>query len=376
MKKLLKILVFLAISFAGSLVYLKYTSTRTSVLPLPYYFAKSYKQDIASTKAAEADILLVGDRMAKSFNRGLNQMIPRLSENLKEPLKVYDWSTDGEGIHRTLAKIKSLDTLPTLIIYLGGTQEFYEKTFNPKDVKRILHNFNVYNDDKKASLIMAFPILSRFLYAGVDYQKLGEKPVKRKEKIEAAVTQNIMEGTYKLFEYQWMDLLNHIKSKDGKMVVITPPINLEVVPRSVCENSQTQNILIEQNRISKLIKEKRYKDAFKPASELSKIAVGNSLSFYLLGKVHLGTGDFLKARQAFYKANIFDCTLWRGNIIFNKILVEEAETRGFEIIDFNLMINRNIGKNVLFSDKIYPQELFWEMLNEEVETKIRSLLKL
>ncbi|MDC1174959.1 hypothetical protein OAT67_06175 [Bacteriovoracaceae bacterium] len=379
MLKLIKISFLIIIVLVGGLLFTKYQNTRTTILPLPFYFETPYQQSVEATNAQEADILIIGDRMAKSFMRGFPSIVTQLSKKLKDPLKVYDWSSDKEGIHRTLAKVRALERMPTVIIYLGGTQEFAEKTFEIKDSKRILGNFNSYEDDKKASLIMTAPILSRFLYRSVHYQKL-EKSVTSRAPIEdsngSRQVQDVMEVTYKMFHHQWKELLNIVKAKDGKLIAIAPPLNLEVVPKSVCSNSQTQNILIQQNEITKLVQEKRYKDAYKPARELSQIAVANSLSFYLLGKIHLGLGNTLKARQAFYKAGIFDCTLWRGNIIFNKMIVEEAETRGFEVIDFNLLINKNIGKNELFIDKIYPQPLFWERLNDNVYESLKRLLKL
>ena len=79
--------------------------------------------------------------MGHNLNAYLPSLIKDISSNLAEVIKVFNWSRKNEGMHRTLSKIKSLKNLPEIIIYHGGSEEFFEKTFFIKDKKTILAIF-------------------------------------------------------------------------------------------------------------------------------------------------------------------------------------------------------------------------------------------
>ena len=65
--------------------------------------------------------------MGSALQRFLPEMIERLSKDLNEPIKIYNWSKPNEGLHRTISKLKSLKKLPPMVIFHGASQEFFEK---------------------------------------------------------------------------------------------------------------------------------------------------------------------------------------------------------------------------------------------------------
>lgn len=374
MFKFLKIVFLTVLLGCAGYVWIRVKDTHKQTIPKPFVFTQHEIEGLE--EANQANILIVGDRIGQSYSRQTKEIIEQLSKNLKEPIRVFNWARQNEGIHRTLLKLRQLNKLPELVVYLGGTEEFFEKTFELSDYSKILYNFSKYEDDKVLSLIMTIPLLSRWFYYPVKYQYLGGKINPQITSEDHGLVQKTIEISYKLFKAQFKELLNHFKTQDKKLLIITPPLNLEAVPQSVCSNANSNDILIQLNEIQKLLKENNFKTAYNNANQLAQNTTGNSLAQYYLGKTLINLGRFQEARRALYFAGVYDCSLWRGNIVFNKIIIEETEKLNIPLIDFNGMINANLGKDVLFIDKIYPQEIYWEQLTTKLVSDIKTLLQL
>ncbi len=367
------IFLLLPISIVFFIIY-KYKTVPTQVIPYPYLLQT--EDNIPKKAIGQAHVLIVGDRMGKALERFTPELITNLSKDLKEPIKVFNWSENREGLHRTLAKLKSLKKIPPIIIYHGASEEFYEKKFNIENRKIILENFKKFNNDKISSAIMTFPLLSKFIYTPPSYQKLTHLPKKDPSDYDAFKKQIRMELTYKIYELEINEMIDYTRSKDSNLIIITTPINLTVKPKEVCENSSSKTIEDIQKVFFKKIKEEQFKAIYAQVKNLSIESIGNAMSQYLYGIVALKLHKYDEAKKALIKAEAFDCKRWRSSHIFNNIVTARAKRNSINLIDFNHMVNLNLGRDILFQDEIYPQHLYYQQLFNLLEAKIRKAYKL
>jgi hypothetical protein len=376
MKKIIKFISFsiiLIVLISIFFVYWRFSNGITQITPYPYQVTKSTFEN--EKEASKADVLIIGDRMGKALDPYLDTIRVSTSKGLAEALNIYNWSMTGEGLHRTLAKIKNLKKLPPVIIYHGASEEFLEKKFFIRDRRKIMMNFDLYHNDQLLSSIITYPPLSRFIYSPVDYIKLNEL-TKNTSVYPPDKKQIQMELAYLVYKHELAELAEYIKSEESQLVLITSPVNLEIAPKNVCSNSLTTSIENEQLSIKKLIKLNKTKEAFSRAKELNSATPGNALSTYLLGSSALKIGRVKEARQLLNMATALDCETWRANGIFNAIIKKEAKNQDLHIIDFHKGINLSLGRNVLFLDEIYPQTFFYQKLVKEITKKIKIILKL
>lgn len=356
--------------YFGYLVYL----TPQQIYPLPYKFEGLTFE--GKEKAENSQILILGDRLGEGLGRFMDPLIQETSKNLTSPLKVFNWATGHEGIHRTIEKLESLEKLPEVIIYYGGSEEFYEQRFYLKEKQNIFENIKRFGNEKLISLILTFPILSRFIYKSTKLIPLTNEIASNQADYPSKFKQKQMEVTYKIYELELDKLITYIKERDSNLILITPPINLEIAPKLVCENSQTNKIRFEQNEIKKLMKAKRFKEAYARSRKLSAVTLGNAQTFYLLGKNAMRLGKFSIAREAFYMATAFDCETWRGNAVINNIMRSQISQLGVTHVDFDKLLNNQLGMNVLFLDEIFPQHYFYEKLVIGLTGEVKRILKL
>ncbi|MDO9183492.1 MAG: tetratricopeptide repeat protein [Bacteriovorax sp.] len=373
-KKFFIILLLLVLS-AIAYMYWGYSAKETLIIPYPFSFTPTAQLGLTQeiNQAQAAKILIVGDRMGES----LSQYVPELSEELAKSFKrapiIYNWSKTHEGLHRTLYKLKSLKKLPSIIIYHGASSELFEKTFAISDKNAILKNFSLYDDERIISLIITFPWLSKIFYRKMQYIKLG---VIKEYQNRLPSTDKILEKevSFKLFEYEMRELINLAKDNKSNLILITTPINLEAKPHDICSHSTTNGVIEQQQLIEALLKEGNFKQAYPKALELSNETFSNAQSFYLLGKSAMGLGDLALARSAFQKAVIFDCATWRGNAVYNAIMKNEAKNHQIPLIDFDLYMSSALSKDGLFIDEIFPQNLFYQTMIEELKETLKKIL--
>ena len=372
MKKL-ALFILLTLSFGVFKAYKKYADNPIRITPYPFNVSENYENQ---RKIVErASILIVGDRMGLNLNSYVPELVKSLSVNLAEVIKIFNWSQENEGIHRTLARLKSLKNLPEIIIYHGASQEFHEKIFNLKDRDKIFENFKKHDDDRILSLIMAFPILSKIIYKPIDYINLksldkNSEALKGKEKLTE------IEMTYKLYRYQLEEMINFVKEKNSTLILLTTPINLSIPPQKSCEASSNALLRLELEKIEKEIKQNQFKLAFQKLELLKKKVMGNARLLYFSGISTQKLGFYRTAEKILQKSAVFDCGTWRGNKVFNNMIRKASSDNDLFLVDFDKIVNSNFGKNHLFIGKYFPQTIFYKKAMEEVKQIISQTLEL
>lgn len=370
------IIISLLLLPAGGYFYWIYSTKKTLITPYPYSFNINAKNALENELqlASMAKILIVGDRMGENLSLYTPAMIDDLAKSFKSPPEIYNWSRPHEGLHRTLFKLKSLKKFPSIIIYHGASSELYEKTFNVNDKLAIFKNFFTYDDEQIISLIITFPWLSKIFYRKMDYYDLGA--VKEyQNRLPGTLKMEEKEVSFKLFDYQMRELIDLIKDKKSNLVLITTPLNLEIHPRETCAQSTNNNVIELQQEIEEMIKEGNFKTAFPKALELSNETYSNAKAFYLLGKISLGLGDLAMARSSFQKATVFDCANWRGNAVYNAIMKTHAKKRQVMLIDFDQLMASALSQDGLFSDEIFPQNIFYQTMITELLENLKKILR-
>lgn len=376
MIKKIFILTLVLLLCAGGYVFWIFSTKRTLLTPYPYQFTLNAQKALESElKDAEAaKILIVGDQMGANLSAYTPSMIENLAQSFKAPPKIYNWSKPHEGLHRTLFKLKSLKKLPSIIIYHGASSELFEKTFSVTDKKAIFKNFEAFDDEKTISLIITFPWLSKILYQKMDYYDLGSL-TEYKNLLPGPSRLEEKEVAFKLFDYEMREMIDLVKDKKSNLILITTPLNLEVHPKETCQQSTSNTVIEAQQEIEELIKAGNGKAAYPKALELSNETYSNAKSFYLLGMASIGMGDLAMARSALWKATVFDCANWRGNAVYNGIMRGLAEKRQVVLIDFDQYMASAISREGLFSDEIFPQNIFYQnMVNELLESLKKILI--
>ena len=372
MKKILLFLLTLSFFF-GLKFYKKYEKNPVKITPYPFQIVEDYKNQTSTVE--RASVVIVGDQMGHGLNTYLPGLIQDISSNLAEVIKVFNWSRKIEGMHRTLSKIKSLRQIPEIIIYHGGSQEFFEKTFHVKDKKKILTNFKKHSDEKILSLIMAFPILSKFIYEPVNLIELDQFN-EDQDRLEGKDKLTKMEMTYKFFRHQLWDMINYVKEKNSTIILLTTPINLKIPPKKVCKGTTNALLKLELEKIEKEIKSKKYKLAFQKLELLKKKVLGNSKLLYFSGISTEKLGFPKTAEKILQKSAVFDCGAWRGNKIFNNIIREASQKHDLFLIDFDKIVNSQFGKGPLFLGDTYPQTFFYKQVIEEIKQVINQTLEI
>ena len=354
-----------------------YSAKRTLITPYPYTFTQLAHKPLESElqMANEAQILIIGDQMGANLKAFTPALVSELNQKFKSPPKIYNWSVPHEGLHRTLFKLNFLKKFPPIIIYHGASSELYEKTFNVSDKKAILNNFVAFDNEKIISLIITFPWLSRIFYKKMHYFDL-DLLTENKEQLDDSQKMNEKEISFKLFTYQMRQLIEQVKENKSNLILITTPLNLEIAPHHTCSFATSEKIIDTQKELEILITSGDYKTASLLAFPLAKETYSNATSFYLLGKTLMGLGDLANARLAFQKATAFDCTNWRGNAIYNAIIKAEATTHQIILVDFAQYMASQLSHDALFSDDIFPQNLFYQTMIAEVLVNLKKLLSI
>lgn len=386
MKKNLKfVLMYLALFlFSGAAFYYvarPFLKSKIRIIPYPYEFTEKYQKRIALElkdqiiEAENSQVLIIGDQMGKSLTPYLPTLAEHFNKTKTRPPIVYNWSSEHEGLFRSLSKIKLLKKIPPIIIYFGASSELYEKRFEVKDGNKILENFKTYENDSIISLIITFPWLSKYFYSPVSYLNIEDiKPYKNL--ISSTQKLEELEIGFKMFQYELKELIDIVKNKKTQIIFITTPINPDVPPKKVCQHANNDEIHIMQKEIQALIEKNEFKEAFPKIDMLAKTTFVNAKSYYLLGKAALGIGQLNIARDAFIKASVFDCQSWRGNGVYNAIIKNEAKAHFNSLVDFEQYMYSQLSKDGLFFDDLYPQNIFYQSIVKELAEVISQLLSI
>jgi hypothetical protein len=375
-KKLLKI-AFLGLILAvfltlGGGAFLYFTQPTRST-PYPYIFTKTQWDGLE--EAAQAQVLLVGDRMGARLGEYLPAVNQAIDPLLRSPLRVVNWSRNGEGLHRTLQRLKQLETWPRILIFHGLSQELEEQRFFLASEQAIATNFVRFDQDWIASLIMSFPVLSRFLYFPHRMVQLDEVTPYLQE-LEAPELQRRQALTYLVVANELNELITLSRRHNTELIFITTPINLELRPRLTCENAQTPTIIQEQRDIDRLLEAGLTKEAYARAKLLAENTPANAYNYYLKGMSAIENGIFSEALGALQMATAYDCRVWRGNVVLNQLLMGLADAGEVRVIDFDYLVNQNLGRDSLFLNELYPQEPYYLRLTQQLIDEIKRIYRL
>lgn len=344
-----------------------------TLYPYPYIIKNTSYND--KEQAENSNILIIGDRMAQELEKIKPSLLKELSKDFSTDLIIYNWAEENEGLHRTLDKLSSLKKYPQIIIYQGGSREFYEEKFNLNQNIEFEKNLAKYRDPSTISLIQAYPFFSKFIYSFKNLTQLGPDIKRAQGEKPAEEIQKIFEMGYKIFDLEMDQLVKMAKEKNFSLFLVTTPLNLKIAPKEICSNASSETLDKEQMEISNLLKQGKSKEAFERISLLGNSIQGNARNYYLLGMALENMGNFKDAALALNEGSVFDCHPWRSNIVFNNIIRTKINEKNIYMIDFDKIVNQNFGIRDLFQDEIYPKKEFYDLLGSEMAPMIGQIFK-
>lgn len=370
MKKLL-VTLFLFVTLAGTyLVYNRYKRNITQFFPYPYTFKT--QTDLNSI----APIAIIGDRLGVRLSTFSDIMAREISTNLVKKIEITSFAQKNYGLHRTLDQLKRMKKFPKIVVYLGGSEEYFESRFDQKDIKKIQDNVKLFQDARVQTALVLAPKISRLLYHPVNFKNFEAQVVHDETKYEDDELMKRNELLFTIFKKEIDDLIDLVQENNSILIMLTTPISPEVSPKKACAGTLSSELSPLLNETNDLIKESDYKQAYEKSRELSLIANSNANVHYTHALVSKNVGKDQEAISSLELASAFDCEMWRGNPVFNSILRETASRRQIILYDFQRMLLADWQKNTLFLDDIYPQNLYFEKASISVARKIKTLLRL
>lgn len=354
----------------GFLAVKRYASNPEQIVPLPFRFLVP-----APAIKLEAPILIIGDRMGNYFGRFKAELASVISSDLDRPIKIQSLAQDGQGLHRTLHQMRSINQWPQLLIYQGGSEEFGEKKFELSEIKKISVNFKRFKDERIETVLILYPWLSRLVYEPLKRVRLEETPV------EFAVESQVeylrrLDTELMLYEEQLIQLVNLSKDRSSLLILATTPINLDIPPRSVCEFATTTELETDIQQLRELLKANDPKGAYARSSKLVGLHSGNAGLYYIHGQISKRLGYLEEAKANLLSASAYDCDPWRTTEIQNAIIRKVASNRRVLLFDFARLVENDWTLNQTFFDELHPQNLYYDKGMQQLGLVIKNILKL
>lgn len=372
MKKVLSailLVILLGILTGGFLVFRRYQQNPEQIVPLPYRF-----QESAPALKPDAPIVIIGDEMGSYFARFKATLADTISVNLAKPIKIQSLAKADHGIHRTLHELKSLTQWPQILIYQGGSQEFFENKFHLSEIADIRTNFERFRDDRLETMMILYPVLSRIIYEPVKPIILQNEPLKAE--LDETSYLKRLETELLLFEEQLIQLVSLSKDRSSLLILTTTPINLDIPPKNVCDFTTTTDIEGEILSLRDLLKADNPKEAYTKSSKLIKQYSGNAELLYLHGQIAKRIGEVDEAVTTLLEASAYDCDAWRATEVQNSIIRKVAKNHQVLLFDFAKMLDQEYTQNTTFFDETHPQNLYYDKGMEQLGLVIKSILKL
>lgn len=354
----------------GILVSYRASKNPEQIFPLPYEFVTK-----SPTVALTAPILITGDRMGVHFAKFAPDLATTISSNLDNKIKIQSIAKAGFGLHRTIHQLEGLAQWPQIVIYQGGSEEFSEPIFEPKEIKTIRVNFERYQDDRIQTALMLYPWLSRLVYEPLKRVKLAATPA-LEQSLEEAHYLRLLETQNLLYEQQLTRLVQMSKDRGSLLILTTTPVNLDVSPKRTC--SFTMNLEIEKTivELRELLAQNNPKAAYSRASDAIKLYAGNSLLYFIHGQSAKRLGLRSEAIDSLLRASAYDCEPWRANEVTNSIIRRVAESQQVLLFDFARYTEKFWSQGPTFFDEIYPQNLYYQRGTHQLGLVIKNILKL
>jgi hypothetical protein len=354
----------------GLYSYIRIGKVPTQKIPLPYLFNKSIPIQ------NKAPIAIIGDRMANKLMDYSNILAETISVNLDKPIKIDNLSKEKEGLHRTLARLKSLEKKPSIVIYHGASEEEIEYRFVSTQADTIIKNISYYENPKLKTVLTLLPQFSKFLFEPVHHVSLARNIIVDPNEYEDDVLFKRIQIHYKLYEFELEELIKHTIDNNIFLILLTTPVNPNVKPKKVCDTSITDEVNIQIKKVVTEIKNNDFKKAFEVANFTRFMAPSNAYANYLFARVSRKVGRKKMAYEAVDYASSYDCKRWRANGVYNKIIRNMAKKYEIFLFDYDQYIRDNWDKNETFLNELYPQDLFYQKSMKTLGRFIKKVLKL
>ena len=345
--------------------------------PLPYAFKDPVKllSPQQQKEAKESTLLIIGDRHGRLFSQYLPLLRKKFHPLLRN-MAILNVSEKHHGIHRSLKKLQEIPSLPSLILFLGGHDEFYEKKFNLSEYETIKKNFLTFQNNSKVILMNLFPLLTSFIIKPMSYHWYGPKVHPVKKDNNPINQQRGLELRFKIYEWEVQQLIEQAqKNKQTKLILTTSPINLQTPPKEVCSNATTPLLDQKLSSLENLFHQGDTKTTITQLSSLEEVILGHAGFYHLLGKAYLKQGEFKSARKYLTMANSFDCAPSGSSHILNNILRSKAKENTVSILDWDKISNADLGKATIFQGKDDPEESYDHHFLDGLATLINDHLK-
>lgn len=338
--------------------------------PLPYIYSPGLYEE-QGVLEKDVDILIIGDRYGKYFSLYEKFWLKGLKKQLGRDLKVLNLATEKESLARTLKKIKSLDELPPITLYMGSSEEFYEQRASLKFIKQINRNIKRYKEKPAYSFLSTQePWLSKFIYRYVKPIEIGKKI----NEMPIGSLQNeylqYREIVYDLFNYEFAELIRNIGQKNSELIVFTSPFESEVAVKRNCLEGIDLELDIKLKKIQQAIEQGSLKSALNDLNSLEELAKGNPHFYFAKAQALKQTGNLQKAYAEFEKAKALDCRNLGASPIFNNIIRKHALRWGLAIVDFELILRASFGDEAQFTEDGFPQNPYYQraiyLLNKRI----------
>ncbi len=393
-KKFIVIPFFLLMAWIGFVIWVNPAQR----YPFPYKFSGEILSPEAINQAENSDILIVGDRLALPLNEAADFIKEETSQQLKSPLKIFNWGEFGEGLHRTLHKIKSLKKIPGIVVYLGGSQEFHEEKFNIKNYSSIKWNFHLSSNDYLSSLFMLWKWPSKLIYFPVDYQIMKKemnqlspknRPLSPEEEISRDFEQRKheirvlrkLEINFKLYEAELEELIFTLLAQNSHPIFVSTPIPLGNPTKKVCFSSTNFDLDQKLKSFEKQLNENSVgKEDLTNLIELKEKHPQQAMISYLVGKTFHKFQRFERALDFYQESEVFDCDENKeGHFIFNAIQKKLTGQQEIPYIDFHALVYKNYkgeGPSKKFLEGPYPHSTFYKELTTDLIKKIKAIYDL
>lgn len=342
--------------------------------PLPYVFQPqatllTKKEQEAGKKAV---IAFLGDRHGVHFDQYIPFLKKKLSPSLKEA-EIINLSAKGHGIHRSLKKLKELQKTPSLVVFLGGHDEFHEKKFSLEHYQKIKKNLSLSkNSQSKFSLDTLSSFGSSLSYPPYKY---GKDIVPDRPYHNPLSQQRNLELRLKIYEHEVQQLIQWTLRQKSQLILTTAPVNLMLPPRQICSNASTPSIQQKISFLEKALTQGKTQKIIQELAPLEKVIVGHAGYHFLLGQAFYQESLFSKALKHLRRANSFDCYPTKGSHLLNNILRFKARVNVVTLVDFHSFLPPLKEKRTAFSLKSsFPKEPFYQSFADSLAKAIGQLL--
>ncbi|WP_162929600.1 hypothetical protein [Halobacteriovorax sp. BALOs_7] len=380
MKKVFNILFYLAcvliIAILGGLTYHYYEMPLRDD-PAPYKLSDSVygPDDIASN----TDVLVIGDDLGMTLNPYIGEITTKLSQKLARPLAIYNISAKNESLFRTIEKVSKLTKVPKIIILATGFSEMQEELY-PKSNKELNINninFKIYRNLYIQSFIKLYPNLSKLFYLNENIKEL-EKQVTPLDysKLSAKAFRSIFDKEVLLYQHRLESFLRELRKKGVNVLMVLPPINIEISNLKVCEDTTNDKIEKALQKLDNLLEQGKTKEGQLLVESLDKKIVANTKYHQLKQELYRKQGQITKSYEQALLKLAFACEVESSHPVFTKILERTAINQNIDIVDFQQIIKENYMRNPLFVTKKTPQDIYYPKLVNELVIKLKQLTQL